>query len=96
MLPLGCDDGLQLLLSLLVRGVSIGGVCDLLCLVDRGLLDVRAVHDRDRRGREETVLAVRAWWVGGAGVSVCAAGAWEQKARALSIMLLDANLPEDQ
>lgn len=45
LLALGRDDRLQLLLPLL-GCISIGRrVCDLLCLLNRGLFDVRTVHD---------------------------------------------------
>lgn len=45
LLSLSRDDRLQLLLPLLGCS-SIGSrVCDLLCLLDRGLFDVRTVHD---------------------------------------------------
>jgi hypothetical protein len=39
LLPLGCNDGFQLFLALLVR-ISIASVCNLLCLLDCGLFDV--------------------------------------------------------
>jgi hypothetical protein len=79
----GGDDGLQLLLALLVR-ISIGDVGDLgdlLGLLDGGLLDLRAVHGRNRGG-----AGVRSGLAGRAesmslAVSV-SAGAWERVASA--------------
>jgi len=84
----GGDDGLQLLLALLVR-ISIGDVGDLLGLLDGGLLDLRAVHGRNRGGAGVgSGLAGRAESMSLA-VSV-SAGAWERVASVLPLLPVPA------
>jgi hypothetical protein len=90
----GGDDGLQLLLALLVR-ISIGDVGDLLGLLDGGLLDLRAVHGRNRGG-----AGVRSGLAGRAesmslAVSV-SAGAWERVASAGCHCCLFLLVPADE
>jgi hypothetical protein len=90
----GGDDGLQLLLALLVR-ISIGDVGDLLGLLDGGLLDLRAVHGRNRGG-----AGVRSGLAGRAesmslAVSV-SAGAWERVASARCHCCLFLLVPADE